>query len=137
MPERGRGGLTFALVLCAAVTASAEQVALRRRGGRQLQVGVGQGRGGPAARGAGQKAGLDQERLVHVLDGVPFLAHGNRQGLDPHWPTGELLNDRLQDPAIHLVEPPLVHVQPIQRIVGHCLVNGTVPQHLGKIPHPA
>jgi len=95
-----------------------------------------QRRGCSSAGSASQESELDQERLVHVLDGVFLLAHGHGQGLDPHRAAGELLDDGLQDPAIHLVESPLVHVQAVQRIMGHTPVNRAVSQDLGEVPHP-
>src|SRR6476660_2424621 len=64
-----------------------------------------------ATRRALQKALLDEEGLVHVLNGFLFLAHGNRERLDSHGTTTELLHDALQDAPVHLVEAPLVHAQ--------------------------
>src|SRR5574341_168494 len=117
--------------------AARPQLSLQARGRGELEVGVSQSRGRPPPRGPCQEAELDQERLVHILDGVLFLADGNGQGLDPHRPAGELLDDGLENPAVHLVETPIVHVQAVQGIAGHALVDRAVPQNLGEVPHPS
>src|SRR5439155_1837047 len=79
-------------------------------GRREAEMLVRARRGAPAARGAGEKALLHEERLVHLLERARVLAHGGGDGREAHRPTLELLDDGLQDPAVHVVEPELVHV---------------------------
>src|SRR5437899_11995241 len=61
-----------------------------------------------AARSAGEKALLHQERLVHLFQGAGVLTDGGGDGAEPDRPSLELLDDRLEDAAIHVVQPELV-----------------------------
>src|SRR5437870_13578897 len=75
-------------------------------------------RGAPAAWRAGEEALLLEERLVHFLERARILTHGGGDGGEPDRSTLELLDDGLQDPAVHVVEPELVHVESLQRLGG-------------------
>src|SRR5437867_3122447 len=72
--------------------------------------------GAAAARCAGEEALLHQERLVHLLERPGIFAHGGRHGRYTHRAALELLDDRLEDARIHVVEPELVHVEPLERL---------------------
>src|SRR3989475_1954459 len=72
-----------------------------------------------AARGAGEEALLHQERLVHLLERPRVLAHGGADRLQSHGAALELLDDRLQDAGVHVVQSELVHVEPLQRLERH------------------
>src|SRR5713101_6959877 len=72
---------------------------------------------GTAAAGrAREKALLHQEGLVHLLERAGVLAHGGGDGREAYRPALELLDDGLQDPAVHVVEAELVHVEPFERL---------------------
>src|SRR5262245_1007884 len=70
----------------------------------QPEIRVGTRRGDPSPRRAVEKAGLNEERLVDVLDGVFLLVDGGGQAVDAHGPAAELVDDRPQQLAIELVE---------------------------------
>src|SRR5207247_8861001 len=92
--------------------------------------------GGTAAAGrAGAKALLHQERLVHFLERAGILTHGGGDGGEPDRSTLELLDDGLQDPAVHVVEPELVHVEPLQRLGGDRRRDLPAGAHLCVIAH--
>src|SRR5712671_3169083 len=80
-------------------------------GRRESEMSVRGSRGAPAAWCAGEEALLHQERLVHFLERARILAHGGGDGGEPDRSTLELLDDGLQDPAVHVVESELVHVE--------------------------
>ena len=63
---------------------------------------------------AHEEAALQQERLVHVLDGVGFFSDGHRQGGEPHRTSVELLQDEGEDLAVHAVETFVVHLEQAQ-----------------------
>src|SRR5437588_735555 len=75
-------------------------------------------------------------RLVYLLEGAGILAHRRGDGREPDGPALELLDDRLQDPAVHVVEPELVHVQAFQRLTRH--LSGDLPAgaDLSVVAHP-
>src|SRR5262245_66615293 len=82
---------------------SEELVRRRRRPGPAAEVRVGERGRRPSLGGARQESFLDQERLVHVLDRVPLLADGGGERLDADRTAGELVDDRQQEGAVHLV----------------------------------
>src|SRR3989442_12001766 len=62
-------------------------------------------RGASAARRAGEEALLHEERLVHLLERAPVLAHGGGDGRETNPTPLALLADCLQNPTLHVVEP--------------------------------
>ena len=74
-----------------------------------------------AARRAIEEPDLDQERLVNVLERVPFFAHGCREAGDTDRAAAELLDDRAQQPPIHFVESVLVDLEQLQRAQRHVM----------------
>src|SRR4029077_1473456 len=84
--------------------------------GSEAEMSVRGSRRTAAAGRAGQKALLHQERLVHLLQRTRILAHGGGDGGEAPRPALELLDDGLQDPAVHVVEAELVYVEPLQRL---------------------
>src|SRR5258706_4767620 len=58
------------------------------------QVFVSQGRGHATTRSPVQEAGLDQEGLIDLLDGIDFLAQRGGDGVHAHRPASVLVNDR-------------------------------------------
>src|SRR2546426_9209547 len=89
-----------------------------------------------AAGSAGEEALLHQERLVHLFQGAGVLTDGGGDGAEPDWPALELLDDRLEDAAVHVVQPELVHVKPLQRFERDRGGDGAGGAHLGVIAHP-
>src|SRR5438128_10201470 len=79
---------------------------------REPKVLIRGSRSAAAAGGAGQETALHEERLVYFLECPGILAHGCGDGREPDRPALELFDDRLQDPAVHVVQAELVHVQP-------------------------
>src|SRR5438046_7695314 len=75
--------------------------------GRKAEVLVRARRGAAAARGAGQESLLHQERLVHFLERPGVLPYGGGDGGESHRAAVELLDDRLEDPPVHVVEAEL------------------------------
>jgi len=74
-------------------------------------------RGGhSAARGADQKALLDQKRFDHVFYGAAFLGKRCGQALDTHRAAVEMLDKNRQQPPIELVET--LGIRPLL-LVGH------------------
>src|SRR5258708_18026100 len=73
-------------------------------GRRESEMSVRGSRGAPAAWRAGEEALLHQERLVHLLQRSPVLAHGGRGGGEPRPATLRPLADCLQDTAGHVVQ---------------------------------
>src|SRR5438552_3268959 len=92
--------------------------------------------GAAAARRAGQEAALHEKRLVHLFERTGILAHGGGDGREPDGPAFELLDDRLEDPAVHVVEPELIHVQPFQRLARHVGGDLATGADLGVVAHP-
>src|SRR5436309_10895696 len=74
-------------------------------GRREAKMPVRGYRGDAAARRAREEALLHQERLVHFLERPRVLAHGGADRLQAHGTALELLDDRLQDARVHVVEP--------------------------------
>src|SRR5437879_13577573 len=72
---------------------------------REPEVAVRGGRGDAAARRAREETLLHQERLVHFLERPRVLAHRGADRLQPHGAALELLDDRLEDPGLQLVQP--------------------------------
>ena len=70
-----------------------------------------QGGGDAAARSSLQVALLDQEGLQHVLDGVALLADGSGQVVHADRAAVELLQNRLNEFAVHDVEAGTVDIQ--------------------------
>src|SRR3990172_7918924 len=112
-----------------------EQSFLLRRAlrGRQPEVAVRRGRSHPPPRGPLEKSLLDEERLVHVLDRVPLLAHRRRDRFHADGAAVELLEDDPEDLPVHHVETLPVHLHLEERVVGDLLVDRAVPAHLGEV----
>jgi hypothetical protein len=105
--------------------------------GREPEVLVGARGGHAPARRPVEEAGLDEERLVHVLDGVPFLVDGGGQAVDADRAAAELVDDRPQQLAIDLVEAVLVHLEQLQRRARHITRDAAVGPHLRVVADPS
>src|SRR5262249_3245803 len=96
---------------------------LRDAGGRTAQLDpgglVGGRRGCAAARGALDESFLDQERLVNVLERARLLAHDDRERAESDRAALVLPDQGVEQPAVHLVEPALVHLEQPQRLARH------------------
>src|SRR5690606_15637134 len=113
-----------------------EKVALLERRA-DAEVVVGAGRGDAPARRPGHEAFLDQVRLVDLLDRAGVLAHGHGDGRDADGAALELLHQREQDAAVHLVEAGLVHVERVQGVVGEGARDAAVALDLGEVARAA
>src|SRR2546426_9126182 len=91
---------------------------------------------GTAAAGrAREKALLHQEGLVHLLERAGVLANGGGDGREAYRPALELVDDGLQDPAVHVVESELVDVKPFQRFAGDRRRDLAPGPYLGVVAH--
>ena len=91
--------------------------------------------GNTTTGGPFQVAGLNEVWFVHVFDSPPFFPNGCRQGFDPNGPSGEFLNERLEEQAVHVIKPGAVHPDPGKRRVGDLTGHRTVAFDLRKVPH--
>src|SRR3569623_575105 len=71
----------------------------------------------PPARGAQEKALLNQKGLQHVLDGAALFADGGGQAVAAHRPAGELIDEGEQQLAVHHVETFAVDVEHVLRLL--------------------
>ena len=71
-----------------------------------------------AARRALEQAALEQERLVHVFDGLGRFADRDRERAEPDRPAGERAAQRGEDRPVDLVEAELVDLEQRQRVAG-------------------
>src|SRR5688572_27869681 len=88
-------------------------------------------------RGPLQEAGLDQVRLVEVLERSTVLADRRGDRADPDRAAAELLDDRREDPSVELVEAVLVHFEALERLAGGREVDLMVAGNFGEIAQPA
>src|SRR5207302_3681513 len=89
------------------------RVALR---GLEAEVAPRRRRSDAPARGALQQAALDEERLVHVLDGLGSLTDRNRQRREADGAAGEAVAHRVEDGAVELVEAEVVDLEQRQPV---------------------
>src|SRR5438093_3983093 len=99
------------------------------------KVTVGCGRGDAAARRTSEKALLHQERLVDLLERPRILTDRRGDRLHADGSALEHLDDRLEDAGVHVVEPELVYVEPLQRFAGHGRGDFAAGTHLRVIAH--
>src|ERR1700691_5204815 len=71
--------------------------------------------GDAAARCAREESLLQQVGLVNFLDGVGLLADRGRKALDANRTAVELVDDRAENRAIHLVESCRVYFEQLER----------------------
>src|SRR5437867_7558281 len=93
-------------------------VLLRAPGRSEPEVAVGARRGAAAARRTGEEPLLHEERFVDLLERSGVFAHRRRDRGQADGTPFELLDDRLEDAAVHVIEAELVHVEPLQRLGG-------------------
>ena len=105
----------------------------QRRPGRQRKVGEGLGRGHPAAGGAVEQAGREQERLVDVLDGVGLLGHRDRERVEADRAAGERDAECLEDRAVDLVEPEFVDFEEDEGVTSDAMCDSAVGSNLGVV----
>src|SRR5256712_10380791 len=76
-------------------------------GRREAKMPVRGYRGDAAARRAREEALLHQERLGHLLERPPVLAHGGARRLQAHRAAPALLDDRPPESRVPIVAPAL------------------------------
>ena len=84
-----------------------------------------------------EKADLDQEGLVDVLDRVLFLADRRGDRVEADRAAAELLDDRAQQLAVDLVEAVLVDLEQLERRVRDVERDRAVGAHLRVVAHAA
>src|SRR5256885_13978108 len=94
---------------------------------------VGERCGDATARRSLEEAVLNEERLVHLLDGRGILADRGANVVESDRSTLEFLDDRLEDSRIHVVEPELVHVDYPEELRRDLLGYHAIRLHLGVI----
>src|SRR2546426_11920095 len=112
--RNGRAGVNSAFRIPHSALAVDHRRLFRAPGRHEAKMLVRARRGAPPARRAGEEALLHEERLVHLLQRAPVLAHGGGDGGEAHRPPLEPLDDGLQDPAAHLVAAELGYAAPRQ-----------------------
>jgi len=93
-------------------------------------------RGLPPLRGSLDEPGLDEIRLMDVLDRAAVLADGDGNGLQAHRPAPELVDDRVQDPPVHLVEAEVVDTEHREGLVRDLAGDHAVTPHKCIVPNP-
>jgi len=90
-----------------------------------------------AARRAHEKAAHDEVGLVDVLQRVGLLAERHGKRLETDGPAVELLDDRLQDVSVELVEPLAVHLQQLQGSETDVVTDAPLMAYLGEVADAA
>ncbi len=89
----------------------------------------------PTPRRPINKPNLNQIRLIHILNGLGLFADTNSQRLRTHRPATIILNNRLQYPTIHIIQPERIDIQLIQRLPRNIPVNRLLVLHVREVPH--
>src|SRR6185295_3601917 len=90
-----------------------------------------------APRLARDEADLQQVGFHDFRDRFRLVVDRRRHRLQAHRAAVVDVDDRLQEPAVELVEPPAVHALAAQRILRDRLGDDTVSLDLGVVAHPA
>ena len=90
-----------------------------------------------ATRGPRNHPLSNQERLVHVFDGLWLLANTDRQGRQADGPAGELATERCQEGPVDLVEAAIIDAEKLQAGLGNLGGDHTVGPHLGEVTNSA
>ena len=75
----------------------------------------------------------EQERLVHVFDGLGRLAHRDRERPEPDRAARERAAQRVEDRAVDLVEAELVDLEQRERVRAVVERDPAVGAHLGVV----
>src|SRR2546422_4677915 len=134
--RNGRAGVDSAFRTPYSALAVKHRGLVRGSGRSESEMPVRGSCGTAAARRAREKALLHQEGLVHLLERAGVLAHGGGDGREAYRPALELLDDGLQDPAVHVVEAELVHVEPFERLARDRRGNLAPGPYLRVVAHP-
>src|SRR2546427_11890079 len=134
--RNGRAGVDSAFRTPYSALAVKHRGLVRGSGRSKSEMPVRGSCGTAAARRAREKALLHQEGLVHLLERAGVLAHGGGDGREAYRPALELLDDGLQDPAVHVVEAELVHVEPFERLGRDRRGNLAPGPYLRVVAHP-
>ena len=89
-----------------------------------------------AAGGAVQIAGLEEEGFVHVFERGFFFPDRGGQGVGAYRAAVEFFEDGQEDFAVHLVEPRVVHAEPVQGFLRHLLGDDALGFDFGEVPDP-
>lgn len=90
-----------------------------------------------AARRAHDKAFLDKEGFVHLLERAGLLAHSGGYGGKSDRAALELLDNSRQDTIVHIIQPVVVYIEGAQGVPGDADIDGTVVEYLRKVAHTA
>src|SRR5262245_24108692 len=102
---------------------------------REPEVSIRRRRRHAPARRALKETVLHQERLVDLLDRVRILADRRTDRVQPDGTAIELLDDRLENACIHVVEAEHVHVEQLERLVGDWLRDDALVLHLSEVAY--
>ena len=124
---------------------SSELVGLRRRSSEQLaltarrrpHLAVGSRQRLATAGRALDVALHDEEGFVHILDGRLILPYGHRERRQTHRAAVKLVDHRLQQALVHLIEAVVVNVEHPESSERHLISDAAVGAHLSVSPHPA
>lgn len=111
----------------------------RRLGGKAAAAEVTVGKVGDfaAARGALYEPFLDEERLIHFLNGAGVFSECRGNGGKSHGTTFEFVDNRGQYLVVDLVEAVTVDVEGFEGKACNFAVYRPVAFHLGKVAHTA
>src|SRR5687767_9791024 len=104
--------------------------------GREPEIVIRARCGDTATRRAIEKALLDEERLVHVLDRVFLFVNGGGKAVDAHRAAAELVDDRAQELPVDFVEAVVVDLEELHRRAGDVRRDVTVGADLREVTHP-
>ena len=80
-----------------------------------------------------QESLLNQERLIDLLDCPRFFSDGYCYGIDPDGAAAEFLDNRQQNPLVHVVEAELINFERKQGHLRDVFGDDASPLHLGKV----
>ena len=87
----------------------------------------------PPTRRALDEPELEQVRLVDVLDRLGLLAQRDRERREPDRAASEALDDRAQERAVEPLEPGLVDLEQLERLVGDGSRDRACVPNLGDV----
>ena len=94
-------------------------------------------RNAPAARGTGEKSLLQKIGFVDILERNGLLIDRGGERFHADRTAGIILDDAAEHAPVERVEPEMVDLQPVERLVCHLPCDNAVCRHLRKIAHAA
>ena len=102
-----------------------------------MQVGERQVGGDATTGRALDKTFLDEERLIHFLDGAGILVESCCKSRQSHRAATKLVDDGGEQLVVNLIETISVDIKSLEGISGYVGVDLAVAFHLGEVAHAA